>query len=67
MAGQLGMFTRVTYNQKIIGLGKAESKFKGIKNFGEIKSEYIIVNGSIQGAAKRQLIITPSLRPTKNN
>ena len=64
-AGQLGMFTRVLYNNKIIDLGKAEDKFKGIKNFGDIKTDYIIINGSAQGPAKRQLLITASLRATK--
>lgn len=64
-AGQMGMFTRVTYNNKIIGLGKAEDKFKGIKNFGDIKTDYIVVNGSVQGPAKRQLLITAPLRETK--
>ncbi|HDK42804.1 MAG TPA: 50S ribosomal protein L3, partial [Candidatus Pacearchaeota archaeon] len=47
MAGQLGMFTRVIYNNKIIDMGKAEDKFKNIKNFGDIKTDYIIVYGSI--------------------
>ena len=65
MAGQLGMFTRVIYNNKIIDMGKAEDKFKNIKNFGDIKTDYIIVYGSIQGSAKRQLIITSPLRETK--
>jgi len=65
MAGQLGMFTRVIYNNKIIDLGKSESKFKNIKNYGNIKTDYILVNGSIQGPAKRQLLITTPLRETK--
>lgn len=65
MAGQLGMFTRVIYNNKIIDLGKAEEKFKNIKNFGDVKTDYLLVRGSIQGPAKRSLIITSSLRETK--
>lgn len=64
-AGQLGMFTRVVYNNKIIDMGKTEGKFKNIKNFGDIKTEYILVYGSIQGPAKRQLIITAPLRETR--
>ncbi|RLG15661.1 50S ribosomal protein L3 [Candidatus Pacearchaeota archaeon] len=64
-AGQLGMFTRIIYNNKIIDLGKAENKFKNIKNFGDIKTDYIIVAGSVQGPAKRQLLITAPLRETK--
>jgi len=65
MAGQLGMFTRAVYNNKIIELGKSEGKFKNIKNYGEIKTDYIIVKGSIQGSAKRPLLITAALRETK--
>ena len=65
MAGQLGMFTRVVYNNKIVDLGKAEGKFKNIKNYGEVKTDYIIVKGSIQGSAKRPLLITAPLRETK--
>jgi len=65
MAGQLGMFTRVTYNNKIIDMGKSDNKVKGIKNFGDVKTDYIVVNGSVQGPAKRQLLITTPLRPTK--
>lgn len=64
-AGQLGMFTRVIYNNKIIDLGKAEGKIKAIKNYGDVKTDYIVVNGSIQGSAKRQLLITAPLRETK--
>ena len=65
MAGQLGMFTRVTYNSKILDMGKAENKFTGIKNFGDIKTDYALLTGSIQGPAKRQLLITSALRETK--
>jgi large subunit ribosomal protein L3 len=65
MAGQLGMFTRVIYNNKIVDLGKAEDKLKNIKNYGDVKTDYILVRGSVQGSSKRQLIITNALRPTK--
>ena len=65
MAGQLGMFTRVIYNNKIIDLGKSDNRFKNIKNFGDIKTDYIIVRGSVQGPAKRQLLLTAPLRETK--
>ena len=71
MAGQLGMFTRANYNGKIIHMGKADSdsdnidKLKNISNFGNIKSDYILVHGSVQGPAKRQLVATVPLRKTK--
>jgi large subunit ribosomal protein L3 len=65
MAGQIGMFTRLLVNNKILDMGKAEEKFKGILNFGDVKTDYILVAGSVQGPAKRQLIATTALRPTK--
>ena len=66
-AGQIGMFTPALYNNKIIDMGKSENKeeLKKIKNFGDVKADYLIVNGSIQGPEKRQLIATSSLRKTK--
>ena len=65
MAGQLGMFTRAHYNHKVMDLGKAEGNFKNIKNYGDVKTDYIVVQGSVQGSAKRQLVLTQALRPTK--
>lgn len=68
MAGQLGMFTRVHYNQKILQIVKSEdpeNKLKNIKNYGETNTDYILVYGSVQGPAKRQILLTSSLRPSK--
>ena len=67
MAGQLGMFTRVLYNNKIIDVGKSEGneKLKNIKNFGDVKTDYIILRGSVQGPARRQILLTSPLRETK--
>lgn len=65
-AGQLGMFTRVIYNNKIIDLGEGKkSNIKNIKNYGNIQTNYILVKGSIQGPAKRPLLITSPLRESK--
>ena len=66
MAGQLGMFSRVVYNNKVIDVVKGSEKpILGIKNYGDVKTNYIIVRGSVQGVAKRQIIITPAFRGTK--
>ncbi|OGJ12328.1 50S ribosomal protein L3 [Candidatus Pacearchaeota archaeon RBG_16_35_8] len=67
MAGQLGMFTRVVYNNKIIKVGKAgdDENLKGITNFGDVKTDYLIIRGSIQGPQKRQILLTYPLRETK--
>jgi large subunit ribosomal protein L3 len=63
MAGQIGLFTRVVYNSKIIDIGKG--KFSNIKNYGNLNTDYLLVRGSIQGPAKRQILITRALRETK--
>jgi large subunit ribosomal protein L3 len=65
-AGQLGMFTRIVYNNKIVDLGNsADRPLKNIKNYGKVDTNYILVFGSVQGPAKRQLLITAPLRGTR--
>jgi large subunit ribosomal protein L3 len=67
-AGQMGFFTRVVYNTKIVFVGDIKEKNinpgEGFKNFGKIKTDYLIVRGSVQGPEKRKLLITAPLRPT---
>jgi large subunit ribosomal protein L3 len=69
MAGQLGCFTRVVYNNKIIAVEKISEKNinpqQGFKHYGKIKTDYVILRGSVQGPAKRQLLLTEALRSTK--
>lgn len=67
MAGQLGMFSRITYNHSIVDIGKAEGKkeLTHIKNYGNINTDYIIIHGSVQGSAKRQVLVTAPMRETK--
>lgn len=69
MAGQLGMFSRVIYNLKVVSSGNIAEKNinpgTGFKHYGKINSSYIIVKGSVQGPPKRQILLTPSFRPTK--
>jgi len=69
MAGQMGFFARVVYNNKIISINNINEKDinskEGFKKYGKIKTDYIILNGSIPGPVKRQLLITAPLRPSK--
>jgi large subunit ribosomal protein L3 len=68
MAGQLGKFTRVHYNSKIIAVGNSEeikNKLKSIKNYGDVKTDYVILSGSVQGVPKRQILLTAPLRKSK--
>jgi large subunit ribosomal protein L3 len=68
-AGQTGFFSRVAYNNLILKIGKIADEninlASGFNNFGFVKTEYIIVKGSIPGVAKRPVLLTTPLRPTK--
>lgn len=67
--GQHGFFTRVQYNSKVISFGSiAENNINpdsGFPHFGKIKSNYLILEGSVQGPQKRAILVTPSFRVTK--
>jgi large subunit ribosomal protein L3 len=67
LSGQLGMFSRPHYNLKVLGSSSTSGdkiKLKPFKNYGNIKSNYVVVNGSVQGPAKRQVLVTIPLRPS---
>lgn len=69
MAGQLGMFSRVHYNLNVLHSGSASenkiNKKEGFKDYGNVKTNYVVLRGSVQGPTKRQILVTPAMRPTK--
>ncbi|MBS3072688.1 50S ribosomal protein L3 [Candidatus Pacearchaeota archaeon] len=69
MAGQMGFFNRIQYNNSIIYISNISEKNinvpGGFNHFGNINGDYILVSGSVQGPSKRQLVITQPLRPTR--
>lgn len=69
MSGQLGNFSRIQHNIKIVSLGKTSEKNinpnGGWKHYGNIKSEYLILEGSVTGSKKRELLLTMPLKPSK--
>ncbi len=59
-AGQMGFHQRTEYNKQIIKIGDAEDKItpKGsFPRYGEIKSHFTLLKGSISGPTKRLVII----------
>ncbi|UZE93628.1 MAG: 50S ribosomal protein L3 [Candidatus Pacearchaeota archaeon] len=69
MAGQYGFFSRIQYNSKLLSSGSARDieKFSfEFPHYGKIKTNYIIIRGSIHGPAKRQLLLTLPLRETRS-
>ncbi len=70
-AGQLGMFSRIIYNQKILAVGNIQETNinppGGFPHYGNVKTDYLILRGSAQGPDKRQLLLTWPLRPSKKS
>jgi large subunit ribosomal protein L3 len=69
MQGQLGYFSRVQYNSKVLDIDNiAKSKLDGkvFMNYGKIDTKYCALKGSIAGPQKRAIMLTFSVRPTKS-
>ena len=65
MAGQLGFQTRTELNKRII---KIDSGFKikgGFPYYGDVKNEYILLEGSVPGPKKRLVRLRVPIRPPK--
>ncbi len=68
-AGQTGYHSRIVYNKLILETGKISEKDinqkSGFKHYGVVKTDYMILKGSIPGPKKRGIMITTAIRPTK--
>ena len=65
MPGQLGYQTRTEYNKKVIKIGNAGKEVNpkgGFLNYGLIKGNYILLEGSVPGPRKRLIMIRKGLR-----
>jgi large subunit ribosomal protein L3 len=69
LAGQTGYHSRVVYNNLVLKIGKISEKNinpkQGFHKYGNIKTDFIILRGSIPGTKKRAVMITPSTRASK--
>lgn len=69
MAGQMGFHTRTEYNKDIIFVSNDVAKVNrdcGLKHYGVIKSEYLLVKGSVGGPVKRLIRFVTPVRNPKN-
>ena len=67
MAGQLGFQTRTEYNKRVLKISNGEITPKGgFKNYGIVGKNFVILEGSVPGPAKRLVMIRPSIRPVKS-
>ncbi|MBW6461551.1 MAG: 50S ribosomal protein L3 [DPANN group archaeon] len=65
-AGNLGFNNRTELNKMIVKIGTGDLKIKGgWLNYGLVKSDYIMLKGSIPGPCKRLIRFRAPIRPTK--
>lgn len=67
-AGQTGYHLRTQYNNVIMKLGDNPEDVNpkgGFVNYGLVKSSYIMVKGSLQGAKKRLLFLSEPIKSNK--
>jgi large subunit ribosomal protein L3 len=64
-AGQMGFFQRTEFNKQIVKISedaKDVSPSSGFLNYGNIKSQYVMIKGSIPGASRRLVIMRAPAR-----
>lgn len=66
-AGQLGFQTRTELNKRILKIGDGEeiTPKSGFIRYGVIRSNYLLVEGSVPGAKKRLVLLRPAIRAGK--
>ncbi len=64
-AGQLGFQIRTEYNKRLIKIGSDGLGIKGsFVNYGEVKKNYVLIEGSVPGSKKRLVLFRKSFRKT---
>lgn len=64
--GQMGFHRRTEYNKRILRIGSDASLVNpsgGFPHYGLVRSDYIILHGSVQGPPKRPLVLRHPIRP----
>ncbi len=68
-AGQMGFHTRTDMNKWLIKLSDKPEEINpkdGFLSYGNIKSQYLLVKGSVSGARKRLVRFNAAIRPARN-
>jgi len=67
-AGQMGFHQRTQFNNTIIKISDKPEEINpkgGLINYGLVKSNYLLIKGSIQGAKKRLILLSEPVRLTR--
>lgn len=68
MAGQMGYHQRTEFNKRILkigGDGKDVTPKGDFLRYGPVKSDYVMVSGSVPGPTKRLLLLREPIRPSR--
>jgi large subunit ribosomal protein L3 len=68
-AGQMGYHQRTEYNKWIVQIGDDPVKINpagGFVQYGQVRSPYVVIKGSVPGPTKRLIKLTTPLRPNKH-
>ncbi len=70
MAGHLGFNYRTELNKRVLKVGTTQDSASitpkdGFLNFGILRNDYLVLEGSVPGRAKRLVRIRKALRPSK--
>ena len=69
LPGQDGYNNRTELNKRILGFGEDPEDVQrdgGFKNYGEVKSNYILIKGSVPGPSERLVRLRTALREDEN-
>ncbi len=66
-AGQMGYHQRTEYNKRIIKIGSGEdiTPSGGFVHYGVVRSDYVLVSGSVPGPVKRLIRMRHAIRPPR--
>jgi len=65
-AGQMGFHQRTEYNKRIIKIGREFSPDGGFVRYGIVRSDYVMVSGSVPGSVKRLIKMRDAIRPPRD-
>lgn len=67
-AGQMGFHQRTEYNKRVIKIGEKGEEITpegGFVHYGVIRSDYMLVSGSVPGPVKRLIRMRDAIRPPR--
>lgn len=65
-SGKMGYHARTEYNKQILKISDNKDEINplgGITRYGLVNNNYVLLRGSVVGPKKREIVLTPSLRP----